>query len=54
MTAQRRWIEDDKKERKHRERSAKNYFIRLQVRTSMKQCRSSKKSGIPELMKAVD
>jgi hypothetical protein len=31
MDAQRRWIEDAKNDRKHRERGAKIYFIRLQI-----------------------
>ena len=55
MDAQRRWVEDDKKERKHRERGAKIYFIRLQIShiyEAMKIVQEIQNS--PELMKAVD
>jgi len=31
MDAQRRWTEEARSERKHRERGAKIYFIRLQI-----------------------
>lgn len=55
MDAQRRWVEDVKMERTHRERGAKIYFIRLQIShiyeamTIVEEIRDS-----VELMKAVD
>jgi hypothetical protein len=55
MDAQRRWTEDAMKERKHRERGAKIYFIRLQIShiyEAMKIVKEIRYS--PELMKAVD
>ena len=55
MDAQRRWTEDAKNERKHRERGAKIYFIRLQIShiyEAMKIVKEIRDS--PDLMKAVD
>jgi hypothetical protein len=55
MDAQRRWTEDSKKGREHRERGAKLYFIRLQIShiyEAMKIIEEIRDS--PELMKAVD
>ena len=55
MDAQRRWTDDAKQERKHRERGAKIYFIRLQIShiyEAMQIIREIRDS--PELMKAVD
>ncbi len=55
MDAQRRWTEDAMKERKHRERGAKIYFIRLQIShiyEAMKIVEEMRDS--PALMKAVD
>jgi hypothetical protein len=55
MDGQRRWIEDAKSERQHRERGAKIYFIRLQIShiyEAMKIVEEIRDS--PVLMKAVD
>jgi hypothetical protein len=55
MDAQRRWTEDAKDEREHRERGAKIYFIRLQIShiyEAMKIVEEIRDN--PELMKAVD
>ena len=53
--AQRRWTEDPKREREHRQRGAKIYFMRLQIShifealTIIEEIRDN-----PDLMKAVD
>lgn len=55
MDAQRRWTEEAKAERQHRERGAKIYFIRLQVShiyEAMKIVEETRDS--PALMRAVD
>jgi hypothetical protein len=55
MDAQRRWTEDAGKERAHRERGAKIYFVRLQIShifEAMKIVEEIRDS--PDLMKAVD
>src|SRR5260370_23814662 len=55
MDAQRRWTEDAMMQRKHRERGAKIYFIRLQIShiyEAMKIVKEIRDS--PALMKAVD
>lgn len=55
MDAHRRWIEDAMKERKHRERGAKIYFIRLQISHIYEAMRIVEEiRDTPALMKAVD
>ena len=55
MDAQRRWTEDTMKERQHRKRGAKIYFVRLQlahIYEAMKIVEEIRKS--PTLIRAVD
>jgi hypothetical protein len=55
MDAQRRWIEEAKPERRHRERGAKIYFIRLQVSHIYEAMKIVEEiRDTPALMKAVD
>jgi hypothetical protein len=55
MDAQRRWTEDAIKERKHRDRGAKIYFVRLQISHIYEAMRIVKEiRDSPVVMKAVD
>jgi hypothetical protein len=55
MDAHRRWVEDGMKERKHRERGAKIYFMRLQISHIYEAMRIVEEiRETPALMKAVN